>query len=99
MRSTKASAVPSRAHEHVQTALWAGLFAFIGWFAIFTAPGMPARQADYQTQRALELATENAQVCAKLNFVHGSRGYDRCMLDIGEFRLNVERRLVQETEF
>ncbi len=99
MRSIKISAVISRAYDNVQMALWASLLAFVVWFAIAVVPEMPARRAEFEAHRARELAGENAQLCKKLNFLRGSREYDQCVLDIGQFRLRVERRFVQETEF
>ena len=41
-----------------------------------------------------EIATENEAFCEKLDLKRGTSKYNQCLLDIGQFRLKVENRVL-----
>ena len=42
---------------------------------------------------AIEIAAENASLCEKLHIKRGSNDYNQCLLDVGEFRWKVGKRI------
>ena len=90
--STKFWEVARRIHHNVEVALWAALFAVVMYLTIFWFPQLPeiyARQAIIRNQ---EISAENTSLCEKFGIKHGNDRYNQCLLDVGEFRLKVEKR-------
>jgi len=50
--------------------------------------------SETQMHRTLEIAAEHAAICEKLGMKRQTDKYDQCLLNIGQFRQNVERRLI-----
>ena len=87
-----------RIHHNVETAMGAALFAFVIYLAIFVLPKMPELQAQYARARAQEISAENAWLCEKVGIKPGTDRYNRCLLDVGQFRWKVEKRAQDEIE-
>jgi hypothetical protein len=94
--SPKIREITSRVYDNVETALWAMLFAFVIYFIAFIVPKMPEIQARGERVRAEEIAAENSSFCEKLGTKRGTEKYNQCLLDVGAFRLKVEKRINDE---
>jgi len=86
--------VASRVYHHVEIALWAILLAFVIYFIAFEMPNVSETQAQREIIRVQEIAAENAAFCEKLDMKRGTDKYNQCLLDIGQFRLNAEKRVL-----
>jgi hypothetical protein len=92
--SPQTTKIVSRVYDHVETALWAILFAFVLYFIGFVMPNVSETQAQRQIIRVQEIAAENEVFCEKLDIKRGTNKYNQCLLDIGQFRLNAEKRVI-----
>jgi hypothetical protein len=99
MRPNKIRDLVSRAYDEVDTALWALLFSAIICFLAFGVPRLPEIAARAERIRAQEIAAEYAYYCEKFGFKPRGQKYARCVLDLGEFRLKVEKRIADEQVF
>ena len=90
--SPKTREIVSRVYDHVEIALWAILFAFVIYFIVFVMPNVSETQAQRERIRVQENAAEDAAICEKLDTKRGTAKYDQCLLDIGQFRFNAEKR-------
>ena len=97
MKPTRIREIVSHVYDNVELALWATLIAFVIYFITFTFPKMPEIQAQNARIRAEKIAAENTSLCEKLSIKRGTDGYDQCLLDVGEFRWKVEKRIYDET--
>jgi hypothetical protein len=88
-----------RAYDNVEIALWAALLAFVICMIVFVFPMLPALRTQYQHARAKQIADENALYCGKLNVKPGTGAYDNCLLVLGDFRVKVEQRVYNESDF
>jgi hypothetical protein len=98
MKSSKARELVSRIYDNVEIALYAMAFAFVLYFVTFVLPKVPDMQAQWQRIRAEEIAAENASLCEKLDTKRGTEKYNQCLLDVGAFRMKVEKRIAEENE-
>ena len=98
MKSSKARELVSRIYDNVEIALYAMAFAFVIYFVAFILPKVPEMQAQWQRIRAEEIAAENASLCLKLDTKRGTEKYNQCLLDVGAFRMKVEKRIAEENE-
>jgi hypothetical protein len=94
MKASKTREIVGRVYDHVEIALWAILFAFVIYFIVFTMPNVSETQAQRERIRVQENAAEDAAFCEKLDIKLGTTRYDQCLLDIGQFRFNVEKRFL-----
>jgi hypothetical protein len=92
--SPKMREVASRVYHQVEIALWAILLAFVIYFIAFEMPNVSETQAQREIIRVQEIAAENAAFCEKLDMKRGTDKYNQCLLDIGQFRLNAEKRVL-----
>jgi hypothetical protein len=92
--SPKTREIVSRVHGHIEVALWAILFAFVLYFIAFVMPNVSETQAQREIIRVQEIAAENEAFCEKLDIKRGTNKYNQCLLDIGQFRLKAEKRVL-----
>jgi hypothetical protein len=92
--SPKTRETVSRVYDHIEVALWAILFAFVIYFIAFVMPDVSETQAQRQIIRVQEIVAENEAFCEKLDLKRGTSKYNQCLLDIGQFRLNAEKRVL-----
>ena len=95
--SPKVREIASRVHTNIEIALYATLFAFVVYFIIFVLPNLPEIQAQNARVRVEEIGAENASLCEKLSIKPGADGYNQCLLDVGEVRWKVEKRIYDES--
>ncbi len=62
MRRSQVWRVVDRLYVEIETALWAGLAAFVIFFCALILPYVPANVAKAQAAQALELTEENQQL-------------------------------------
>jgi hypothetical protein len=86
-----------RVYDGVEAALWATLFAFVLYFTFFIIPKLPEIRARNERVRVQEIAAENELYCAKFGMKLGAENHNRCLFDLGEFRMNVEKRMRDES--
>jgi hypothetical protein len=94
--SPKIRVIASRVYDNIESALWAMLFAFVIYFITFVLPKLPEIQAQSARVRVEEIVAENASLCEKLSIKRGADKYNQCLLDVGEFRLKVEKRVYDD---
>jgi hypothetical protein len=92
--SPKTREIVSRVHGHTEVALWAILFAFVLYFIAFVMLNVSETQAQREIIRVQEIAAENEAFCEKLDIKRGTNKYNQCLLDIGQFRLKAEKRVL-----
>ena len=97
--SPKIREIARRIHHNIETALYAALFAFVAYFIIFVLPKMPEIQAQRARAEAIEIAAENASLCEKLHIKRGTDDYNQCLLDVGEFRWEVGKRISDDIDW
>ena len=83
-------------HDNPETYLWAVLVAFAIYAVVFVIPNSFDKQAQRQKIRIGEIADENASICEKLDIKRGADKHSQCLLDIGQFQLQVEKRIYDE---
>jgi hypothetical protein len=93
MKSSRFPETVLLTYNHIEIALWAALLAFVIYFLTFVIPKLPETQAQAQRIRAEEIAAENATLCEKLNVKRGTAQHNQCLLDVGQFRWKVEKRV------
>jgi hypothetical protein len=94
MKSSKTREIVNRAHDHAEIALWAILLSFVIYFFVFILPNVSETQAQRERIRVQQNAAEHAAFCEKLDIKRGTTKYDQCLLDIGQFRFNAEKRVL-----
>ena len=99
MKSNKPWEAVSRVSDNAEVALWALLLTSVIFFFAFVVPKLPEISAQNVRIRAEEIATENAYYCEKLGMKAGTQKHSQCLLDLGEFRLKVEKRITDESFF
>jgi hypothetical protein len=92
--SPKTRETVSRVYDHIEVALWAILFAFVLYFVAFVMPNVLETQAQREIIRVQEIAAENEAFCEKLDIKRATNKYNQCLLDIGQFRLKAEKRVL-----
>jgi hypothetical protein len=88
-----------RISVEVETALWAGLAAFIIFFITAVAPKIPEQVAIAERARIIETADENRRFCVKWGKTEGSQEHAACLLDLQELRTMIERRRLDQMAF
>jgi hypothetical protein len=86
-----------RLYDNVEAALWATLLAFVLYFTVFIIPKLPEIRARNERVRVQEIFAENELYCEKLGMKLGTEKHNQCLLDLGEFRMHVEKRLRDES--
>ena len=94
MKSHKFWEIVSRANDTVETPLWAALLAFAIYAVVFIIPNVSENQAQREKIRIEEVAEENALICEKFDMKRRTDKHNQCLLDIGQFRLSVEKRVL-----
>jgi hypothetical protein len=89
----------SRIYDNVHIALWAGLFAFVLFFAVMVAPKIPELRAKAESERALSISAEYNFYCAKFGMQADTPAYRQCILDLQAFRAKVLNRSADEAGF
>lgn len=79
--------------------LWALMVASIAYFVVFISPKVPEIRASIASNRAEEIAAENAGLCERLGMKPNTREHEHCLIEVGAFRLNVEQRVDDEYNF
>src|ERR1035437_2269151 len=99
MKSSKARELVSRIYDNVEIALWAMLLAFVVSFVAFILPKVPEIRAQGERIQADEMVAENASICVTQHRIRANEMYNQCLLDVGAFRVKVEKRFNDQNEF
>jgi hypothetical protein len=91
--------VIERLHTEVNTALWAGLTAFLIFFSVVTLPRIEQNQAAYRVAQATEISAENDSYCRHWKFLPGTDVYRSCLDDLQTLRNSIEKRVLEDYEF
>ena len=91
--------VVDRLYVEIETALWAGLAAFVIFFCALILPNIPANVAKAQADRALEIVHENQRYCEKWGMKRGTQAHIGCTIDLQQLRNDIEQRRVEATMF
>jgi len=91
--SEKTWQVIHRIYDYAETAALALLCSFALYFTLFILPHVPEIRAGIESQRILEIASENRLYCEKWGMHEGTQSYLQCTLDLQRIRANVERRI------
>jgi lipoprotein NlpI len=99
MNPNKTREIIIRIYDNVHSAIWAALLAFVLYFSAFVAPKVREAGAQAERQRILEIAAEHDFYCAKLKMGPGTQAHAQCILDLQAFRVKVQRRYADDTNF
>jgi hypothetical protein len=88
-----------RVYNNVEAVLWATLLAFVIYFTVCTLPSMRKISEQNEITQVQEIAAENASYCEKFGMKTGTEKHNQCLLDLGEFRMKVEERMSDHSEF
>jgi hypothetical protein len=86
-------------YDWVESALWAGLVAFVIYFLINVVPNLPEMTRRAESMRALKIAAENRSYCERWGMKQGTREHALCTIDLQELRTSIERNLSDEGVF
>jgi hypothetical protein len=96
MRSKKVWEIVTRLNDNVEALFWAILLAGVIYSIVFIIPTVSETQKQRQRIRIGEIGDEHASICEKLDIKRGTDKHSQCLLDIGQFRLQVEKRIYDE---
>ena len=85
--------------HNFENCCWAMLLAFAIYAIVFIIPNASEYQAQRQKIRIGEIAEEHSTVCEKLDLKRGSDKHSQCVLHVGRFRMNVEKRIYDEIAY
>ena len=88
-----------RLYAEIETALWAGLAAFVIFFCAVVAPRIPDETAKAQSTHILAVAGENHRYCEKWGKREGTLEHDACLLDLQILRGSIEKRFAEGLAF
>ncbi len=88
-----------RIYKNVEITLWAVLSAFVIYFAVFVGRSLPAQWAQAEKIRVQEIGAENSHYCEMMGSKAGTQKHEQCALYLREFRLKVEKRIADESDF
>jgi hypothetical protein len=86
-------------YDWVESALWAGLVAFVIYFLINVVPNLPEMTRRAESMRALKIAAEKRSYCERWGMKQGTREHALCTIDLQELRTSIERNLSDEGVF
>jgi signal transduction histidine kinase len=86
-------------YDWVESALWAGLVAFVIYFLVNVVPNLPEMTRHAVSMRALKIAAENRSYCEKWGMKQGTHEHARCTVDLQELRTRIARDLSDEGVF
>jgi hypothetical protein len=99
MKSNGTLTLVQSIYDHVHSALWATLAAFVAFFLVFTAPRLPEVAARAEALRIQEIAQENEGYCARWQMGLGTKMHDQCTSDLQELRWKIQDRLADRLDF
>ena len=76
--------------------LWAVFVAVVSWFLVFVVPKLPEIRARSERRHNQEIAAEQDFYCAKLGMGAGRAMYHQCILNLEDYRAEMERRIADE---
>ena len=91
--------IARRTYDTIETALWVCLVALVVYFVAVIAPQMPKNQAIQEAARLHAIAEEHDYYCEKWGKHAGTREHALCVLDLREFRANIERQYAEFISF
>ena len=92
VRRSQVWRVVDRLYVEIETALWAGLAAFVIFFCALILPHIPANVAKAEATRALELVDDNVRYCEKWGMKRGTQAHIGCTIDLQQLRNDIEQR-------
>jgi hypothetical protein len=96
MKSNKFWEIVTRLSDDVEPLFWAILLAGAIYTIVFIIPTVSETQKQRERIRIGEIADENASICEKLDIKRGTDKHSQCLLDIGQFRHDVGKRIYDE---
>ena len=91
MKSSTAMIIVKKVYDWVESALWAGLTAFVIYFSIYVAPNLPEIGRRVENIRNMKNAAENSSYCEKWGMKRGTREHTLCTMDLQELRKKIEQ--------
>ncbi len=99
MNPSKAMVIVRHVYDWVESALWAGLLAFVVYFLIDIVPNLPEMTRRAESLRTLQIAAENHAYCEKWGMKQGTQAHTRCTIDLQAFRQSIQRELSDDGVF
>jgi hypothetical protein len=96
MHPSKAMAIIRQVYDLVESALWAGLIAFVLYFVIYIVPTLPEVARRAESIRSANIAAENSAWCEKWRMKRGTHEHTLCTMDLQEFRDKIEDELARQ---
>ncbi len=82
-----------------ESALWAGLVAFVLFFIVVVAPHIAENRARQEAMRLHAEAAEYETCCEKLGKHAGTREHAQCVLELQEFRAEILQQYANANGF
>lgn len=91
LKSSKAITVVRIVYEWVESALWAGLTAFLVYFLLYIAPHLPEIRRRIENIRIMQNTAEDSSYCEKWGMKRGTHEHTLCTMDLKEIRQKIEQ--------
>jgi hypothetical protein len=88
-----------RVYDHINTALWGGLIAFLLFFVVAILPYVKEGRAAYEAKLAADTSAENDSYCRRFHLIPATDAYRSCLDDLQRLRISVEKRVAADFEF
>jgi hypothetical protein len=99
MNPSKTMVVIRQIYDWVESALWAGLLAFVLYVLINVLPNLPEMTRRAESMRVLKITAENRAWCEKWGMKPGTHEHARCTIDLQALRTSIERDLSDASVF
>lgn len=99
MNSSNAMVVVRQVYDWIESALWAGLIAFVIFFLVDVVPNLPEAARRAESMRALKIVAENRAYCEKWGMRSGTHAHALCTVDLQELRKSIECDLSEDGVF
>lgn len=97
MKYSKTMIIVRQVYDWVESALWAGITAFVIFFVIYIAPNVPEFAMRAEAIRAMNNAEENRTYCDKWGLKRGTLENLHCTMDLQDLRKKIEQDLADSS--
>ena len=99
MNPSKTMVIIRQVYDWVESALWAGLLAFVLCFLIHVAPNLLEMTRHAESMRILKIAAEDRAYCENWGMKPGTHAHARCTIDLQALRKSIARDLADASAF
>jgi hypothetical protein len=89
-------AIARKVYDTVETVLWAGLLAFLGYFLIYVLPHMSEIRSRAETVRVAKISSDNSFYCERWGMKPGTHEHTLCTMELQELRRQVQQEMLDD---